>query len=502
MRTLVVYVPDWPAVAARREVNTTAPVAVVTHTAVVSADPLARAAGVVPGLRRREAQNRCPDLVLVADDPLRDAHHFEEHVRAIENTVPLVHIVRPGLVAMNARGPARFYGTEERAAHALIAAIGGDVRVGIADGLYTAHQAATRGRPVACVPVGGSPEYLAPLGVSRLGEPDIVSLLQRLGITTLGAFAALSAESVRERFGVRGALLHSAAAGLDAAVVTPRDIPVDYACEVVCDTPLTRSDEIAFVMRQPAEQFIDALGAAGYACTALRVTYRNERGDSTERSWAHPRAFGPAEVVDRVRWQLAANTRLATTTEHEGFAGDGIVLVRIEPETVAPISRYEPGLFGSAPDERIHSALARVQSILGHDGVLTVSIGGGRRLAEREVLTPWGEKPVHTRSVSAPWPGSMPSPAPATVYPTPLPVTVVGDTGPIPPAEILSEEPRALETSGRRRAIAGWAGPWPLVERWWDGGQSEWRMQVTDTTGMAWLLVSEAQEWHIEARYD
>lgn len=49
----------------------------------------------------------------------------------------------------------------------------------------------------------------------------------------------------------------------------------------------------------------------------------------------------------------------------------------------------------------------------------------------------------------------------------------------------------------------GWAGPWPVLERWWarDGGRRVARMQVTTDDGHAWLLLVDRSRWWVEAHY-
>ena len=52
--------------------------------------------------------------------------------------------------------------------------------------------------------------------------------------------------------------------------------------------------------------------------------------------------------------------------------------------------------------------------------------------------------------------------------------------------------------------VDGWAGPWPVSERWWDEAQSRslTRFQVVGADGSAWLLIAEGGHWWIEASYD
>ncbi|MFK4837669.1 hypothetical protein ACI3KY_18220, partial [Microbacterium sp. ZW T2_14] len=114
------------------------PIAVVERNLVVACSASARAEGVRRGQRRRDAQARCPGLILVNADAARDHRAFAPIVSMIEERAPGVQLVRPGLCALRARGPARYYGGETEAARVLLGALreaGVDgVRAGIADG--------------------------------------------------------------------------------------------------------------------------------------------------------------------------------------------------------------------------------------------------------------------------------------------------------------------------------------------------------------------------------
>ncbi|WP_043720219.1 Y-family DNA polymerase, partial [Nocardia asiatica] len=142
-RVLALWCPDWPAVAAAAVAGlpATRPVAVLFANRVVACSAIARAEGVRRGLKRREAQGRCPELFLAQQDVDRDARLFEPVVAAVAATVPGVEVLRPGLLVLGARGAARFFGSEEAAAERLVdavAAAGTEAQVGIADELSTA----------------------------------------------------------------------------------------------------------------------------------------------------------------------------------------------------------------------------------------------------------------------------------------------------------------------------------------------------------------------------
>ena len=297
--------------------------------------------------------------------------------------------MQPGLCALRARGPARYFGGEAAAATVLagaIAALGiDDVRVGIADGTFTAEQAARSGTrredPVRIVPAGTAADFLAPLPVVVLDE-ELASLFGRLGVQTVGEVAALGADRLVERFGARGQWLYALSTGRDPRPVTARTPPPELHREVAFEPPVETADQIAFALRVPAAEFVSRLGAQGLVCTELRVVLTGDRGERSERVWLHPGAFDAAAVVDRVRWQLAeqgpgAAKSVAPSSRLAGQLRSAVARVRIEPEAVDAAAHHTARLFGSGPEERVHRALSRVQAMLGHQGVLTPASAGG-----------------------------------------------------------------------------------------------------------------------------
>ncbi|QKJ21101.1 DNA polymerase Y family protein [Microbacterium hominis] len=526
LRSLVLWFPDWPVTALLREEGATAdaarPVAVMERNLVRACNAAARAEGVRGGLRRRDAQARCPRLRVVTADDARDHRAFAPLVARLEEHAPGVQVVRAGLCALRARGPARYYGGEPESARVLVDALRAegvaDVRIGVADGPFTAEQAAKAATaaadPVFVVPAGAAAGFLAPLSVavldaSSLGggsataSDDLVGLLARLGVQTLGQFAAMDLERVRERFGPRGIRLHALAAGLDSQQVAPRTPPPELHREVAFEPPLELAEQVAFGMRMAADEFVARLGAHDLVCTELRVEITGDRGEHSERVWLHPGSFDAAAVVDRVRWQLA---------ERQETLRSAVARVRISPEAVDEAAHHAPAIFGGGPDERVHHALSRVQAMLGHRGVLTPAIGGGRWLAERQVLVPWGDR--HEKGSAGlaseraqPWPGSLPDPLPTTVFAPPRPVEVIALGGGVIDVDergAASAAPAVLVEGGRARAVAAWAGPWPVVERGWDAARRRraYRFQIVDDEGAAWLLVCEGGVWSAEAAYD
>ncbi|MDY7527796.1 MULTISPECIES: DNA polymerase Y family protein [unclassified Cryobacterium] len=529
-RTLVLWCPDWPVTAARVRAGLPedVPLALVDRGIVFACSPAARTTGVRRGLAAREAQFRCPELVVLGYDRVLDDRAFEPVIERLEDTTPGVQVLRPGLCAIRSRGPARFYGSEEAAADALVACVVGlgipGARVGIADGAFAAEQVARdqAPTPVRVVLPGGSAAFLAVRPVTTLVDAglidrDLATLLRRLGVHTLRDFAALPADRVRHRFGAAAARAHRIAGAADDGRVVPRVPPRHREVAFDWEPPLDRVDQVTFAIRAGLDAFVGDLAASRLVCTEVTIEVCTEAaagaGAVHTRSWRHPRWFTGADIADRVRWQLQGAGPGASELEA------AITRVRIIPERVDSTADHEQGLWDSGPDERIHHALTRVQGLLGHDGVLTAISAGGRLLRDRRVLVPWGDAvPVvpaqpasaRERTATAPWPGSLPGLSPATVFlesPSVLLHATDGAAVGVDERGILSGTPAAFSQTGRTddlSPVTAWAGPWPLVERWWDLARAHHghRLQLVDGSGAAWLLLLESARWVAEARYD
>ncbi|MEV6771411.1 DNA polymerase Y family protein [Nocardia sp. NPDC051030] len=554
-RVLAVWCPDWPAVAAAAEAGApvTRAVAVFSGNRVVACSAVARGEGVRRGLRRREAQGCCPDLLVAQDDPDRDARFFEPVVATVDATVPGVEVLRPGLLVLAARGAARFFGSEEAAAERLVdavAAAGAECQIGIADELSTAVLAARRA--VIVQPDEGA-EFLAPLPVSELSvEPalapperkDLVDLLHRLGLRRIGDFAALTPVEVASRFGADAIAAHRCARAVPErppSVSTPAaDLVVDYRC----DPPIDRVDAAAFAGRMLATQLHEVLAAASVACTRLSIHAETEAGEHLSRTWRCAEPLTPDSTADRIRWQLdgwltrrSLSGRRPTpprhtnsgTARHGTEAGSDVVgaeldssewsgglnapitVLRLEPVEVVSAGALQLGLWGGVgeEEERARRALIRVQGLLGGDAVRIGVLSGGRGPAERVTMVTLGDEPVPAADPAQPWPGRLPEPAPTVVLVNRPEVTLedaggnavwVSDRG------LFTADPARLHWGSRSWELVGWAGPWPLDDRWWTHqfrhGFAARAQVLLDHDNRALLLLGYNRVWHVEGLYE
>jgi protein ImuB len=582
---LVAWYPDWPVVAAGCPPGL--PAAVIRANRVVAATWAARAEGVSTGQRRREAQSRCPRLTIVAADAGREARAWEVGVAAVESLTPGVEVVAPGTLSLATRGPSRYFGGDEALATLVADAVDRSVgqpgcRVGVADGHFAAGLAARArhldetgglirvppagaggvirvppagaGGVIRVVARGASATWLAPQPVSVLGIEfeDLAGLLSRLGIRTLGDLARLPAASVLGRFGPLGAAAHRLARGRDDRPVAARTPPPELAVTAELDPPAERVDTAAFVAKALADELHGRLEARGLACTMVAIEAETEHGERLVRRWRHEGMLTAPALAERARWQL--DGWLAGGAGAPGGPTAGLTLLRFTPEEVRPDHGRQLGFWGGAADAdaRAARAFARVQGLLGPEGVVTAVLTGGRGPADQVRLVPWGDErhpgpPVpesqvavqvpesqvmETRSVQAqpvkrsrrrpprpidapPWPGRLVSPSPAVVHHIRPPAQIRDDRGEVVTVSgrgVLSAAPAVVSVAGGPWAeVTAWAGPWPLEERWWDeGGRRQARLQILLDSGLsnelshgpAHLLTREGGEWWVEATYD
>jgi protein ImuB len=520
-RLVTVWCPEWPVVAAG--VDPATPAVVLRANRVIARSEAAIAAGVRTGHRRREAQRTCPEVTTLDHDPARDARSFEPVVRAVAELAPRLEVIEPGWLTLASRGPSRYFGGDQALAERIATLVhdltGARVGVAVADGRAASAIAARRAsgaRPAGgalVVEPGGSSGFLAPLSVAWLRDldeatPELVDLLARLGVRTLGGLAALPATDVIGRFGAEGLHAHRLASGLDARPPDATDPPPERRVERVFEEPVEQTAPVVFVAKQLADELAAALAAEGRVCTRLVVTTETEHGERCERAWYRDAGLTAPAMVERVRWQLDG------WLAHPGSVSAGIVLLRLAPDEVRADDGRQLGLWGgrSQADHDAARAIARLAGIAGDEAVRVPEWQGGRLPDERYRWVPASTVDLERESVAPspdgapPWPGAAAGVAPGVVLPEPVPIEVVDASG--APLRVtgrgeLTAEPGALVVDGRHRSVESWAGPWPVDQRWWESRRHRRlaRLQIVTDDGTAHLVVAERRTWWLLATY-
>jgi len=484
--------------------------------------------------------------VIVPDDPERDIRWFEPVARSIGELVPLVDLETPGSVLLATRGPSRYVGGDDALAERLarlaadgvaricqgsstrdtsplapadVMSVGGGFGVGIADGrlasTLAARASARSGRSVV---VGGgvaaTAAFLAPFPVRVLAtvggcDADVVDLLERLGLRHLGDVAALSVEHLFDRFAATGVSIHRLATGTDDA--SPRAVPppADLSVVQTFEEPVGQLDPLIFAAKRLVDELAASLQDQSCVCTRILVEAETDHAESTRRVWYRAEGMDTGALLDRVRWQLDGwiNADTGPTA--------GVVLLRLTPTQVRRDSGVQEGFWGgrSRADENAVRAVTRVLGLLGSDSVTMAHHRGGRDPWQVYELVPFAESQHHesrhheSQSV-APWPGSVPLPAPALTLHDPESISVLDVDGRLVSVDgrgLVSAAPTTLVRGSRSCRITAWAGPWPVDERWWEARarrSARFQLVIESTDGpKACLVEITAGTWWLTADY-
>ncbi|HEU4320729.1 MAG TPA: hypothetical protein VFS66_11665 [Acidimicrobiia bacterium] len=457
-------------------------------------------AGVTLGMPRREAEALAPFATVLTRDIGEEARRFESVVTAVEDLVPRVEVVSPGLLFVPVAGAVAYYGGEQALAERINEILGGefakqtptcpagtgvappDSCVGVADGPFAARWAAAMAQPGEPNIVTDTIGFLSSLDLGTLresmGGTEMIDTFRWLGISTLGDVAKLPRDTLASRFGDQGVVAHRLASGEDRHV-HPRDIPTDLGVRMEFEDPLVSLDAVAFAGRNIAERLLKTLRAAGVAPHTVTISAGAAGGPGRERVWRSADPFTERALTDRVWWQLRA------WVETAGVPG-GITSLEIVPDDLSGEGRQLGLLTDESSLVETERALMRAQTLLGSDGVLQARAQGGRMPAERVAWSRWGEPELAAdREMAAPWPGSTPAPAPALVPPELDPIEVEWDEG----------MPSRVRLGSRWEPVLTWSGPWRLSGRWWAGEGDADRYQIVTSVGAILCVVANGRAY-------
>ena len=387
-------------------------------------------------------------------------------------------------------------------------------RVGLAGTRFASRAAAVmegqlpeHGVTAIRVPHGGEAAFLAPLPLQLLPDAlGLIETLSQLGVKTLGDFAALPLSGVVRRWGTRGAALHRLARGEDRSTLVATPEPKSFEVRVHSEFPITHTEALRFLLKQPLERLVGALEGQGLAARAIRWELAI---DGSEAVLGTTHAASPS-----------ASLPLWSDLIAVGFDGlvlqGGVVSVHLEAMGVGPRSVSQGRLTGpKAPPSGARSVtLAHLAAELGPDAFghrrpspsvwpegrqQAVGVAPKERTRERGRAAPGRQERVLKQAEL--WvPDRCPS-------------------GALPPAlrRVHPVEPIDVETAqgrpARFRHRGGWFrvdrfhGPWDVSAEWWDerGERARRSFQVEGPSGVArihWERTAMSEGWFLSGWLD
>jgi len=254
--------------------------------------PLARHAGVKPGMTVSQAIGLCPTLRLIEPDPVHYDEQFSKLLSALTEVSPVVEPAELGSAYVGTDGLEGIFGSPGKIIEAIkrmleswnvgMSEAGSTVqhsnfptfRLGFALGKFTAWVAASRAKrsEAIVVPIGEEQKFLAsqPIAVLPL-DPDIHRRLRQLGIRTLGALAALPEEAIAAQFGSVGRRLWLLAAGRITEPVVGRVSPEPIVAALAFFTPVGERELLSHSLDQLIARALRHPRRIGWRVHALRL---------------------------------------------------------------------------------------------------------------------------------------------------------------------------------------------------------------------------------------
>ncbi|HEX4599771.1 MAG TPA: hypothetical protein VH116_00145 [Gemmatimonadales bacterium] len=295
--------------------------------------PLARHAGVKPGMTVSQAIGLCAALKLCESDPVHYDEQFARVLAALARVSPVIEAPELGRAFVGMDGLHGVHGGPDAQVAALGRAVravwpppaptappepaapGGDggpvespLRLGWGHGKFVAWVAATRAQPGAAVivPLGTERQFLAaqPLAVLPL-DLATHSRLRQLGVKTLGQLAALPEDAIVAQFGHAGRQLWRLAAGRAAEPVVGRPTPQPISVALSFFSPVAAREMLALALDQLVLRALRDPRRSGWRVQVMRVRAELEHGASwlVEATLKDPTA-------DRARLMAPLRTRL------------------------------------------------------------------------------------------------------------------------------------------------------------------------------------------------
>jgi protein ImuB len=256
----------------------------------------AGAVGVRQGMLVSQAVALCPGLTLLEPDPAHYDAAFGNVVEVLAGLTPVVEPESPGLVHLGVDGLERLYGSPpsqvNRVLRTLLEVLPpplvAAMRVGRAPGTFGARVAAAAARPGTPVLVptddpDALSRFLAGQPVEALPlEPGGLDLLNRLGVHTLGAVAALPETALIRHFGGAGREIRALARGERIDPVRPLHRPRPIRVSLELPAPVGERAALHRAMDHLLDRLLARAERKDRAVRRLRVGGRVEGGGSWE----------------------------------------------------------------------------------------------------------------------------------------------------------------------------------------------------------------------------
>lgn len=316
-----------------------------------------------------------------------------------------------------------------------------------------------------------------PVSVLRPSE-ETAEVLERWGVRTCGALAALPVEQLSERLGREGVRLHSLARGESERSLQVAAAADLFEEEMELDDAVEEFDSLSLLLGRLLGQLGARLAARALAAASIRARF--ELRPSFEKACDRRKEIvreknPPGEYETELRLPVATRDakmllKLLRLRLQAHPPGAAIQRIMLAVEAARPRAT-QGGLFlPSFPDpEKLELTIARIANVVGQESVGSPEIvdthrPGAFRMRRLEAA---GTQRAPLREEEASAPGGKAT-AGFRAFRPEIPARV----------ELQEGRPVAVIFQGARGAVRAAAGPWRTSGDWWR--EDEWRQEEWD----------------------
>src|SRR5437899_2049043 len=314
----VIHIPDFFLQAALRHEPelSTRPVALVDESlpkpAIVQLTQAARGTGVCAGLTSTQAMARCREIIIKPRSATQETAATDTLLQCAYRVSPYVEITAPGICTLDLRGQSS--AGDEKFGQQIIALLQQfhlKAQIGIAATPSVALHAARRANPFLRVddPAG----FLNELPIESLDpSPELLNILQRWGIRTIGAFLALGKDALAERLGSESLELFERVSTTEVRPLKLTNPPEIFEETFEFENEIESLEPLLFILRRFLEQIALRLTLSAFAAEQVFLRLTLSENSKYERAFKIPAPTTDVNVLFRVLFTHLENLR----TEH------------------------------------------------------------------------------------------------------------------------------------------------------------------------------------------
>ena len=518
---------------------------------IIAVNEHARQRGISPGMTKAQAE-LCPGLALRPRSPLQESLAHAALLDCAQSFSPVVENTSQDTLLLDLAGLESLFGSLTKISHTIFdraASLGLLAYVATACNPDAALLAARGFSSVTVIPAGKEAERLGRLSTGVLFDDHLESdakeeavrmleALDRWGIRSLRALAALPEVALSERLGQKGLHLQKLARGAALRTLVPVEAPLVFEEAVELEHPIVLLEPLAFLLHRLLEQICARLASRALATQELRLTLElsnltgvddefdnagisSESSDdnSTKNMWGQP----PSAVRRSEAPQLSSRPtqfrrklslplpmldakvflKLLQLDLNAHPPGAPIVRIHLSAEPARPRSA-QGGLFlPPAPEpEKLELTLARIAGIVGE-----------QRVGAVELLDTHHPEGFRMRRFVAEVARKTPQKKTPDAAEAQIAITALRRFRPPLPAIVTLQngQPMRLMCPMKKDILGDvlWkAGPWRFSGDWWEHdawSRDEWDLAVRNGETIAFYrLVHDllGGGWFIEGTYD